>query len=86
MIARPERRGPVAWAELCRDPDFKGRWVALKSVRYESGVPVEGEIVDADADLAALCTRIQAAEEEASCAILLCDDKASGIRRAASAA
>lgn len=75
----------VSWADLCRDPDFQGLWIALDNVRYESagGAPADGEIVDADRDLAALCARIQAAEHGA-CAIHFCDDGGSGIRRASS--
>lgn len=81
-MAKAERRGArVLWADLCRDSDYRGRWVALHAVRYDGSVPVEGELVDADEDLAALCARIQSAED-AQCAILFCDDKASGVRRA----
>jgi hypothetical protein len=68
------------WADLCRDSDLRGHWVALEAVRYDAGMPVEGHVVDSDEDLAALCARIQASDHPA-CAILFCDDKASGIRR-----
>jgi len=71
----------VLWNELCRARDYKGKWVALQSVTYDSGVPVEGELVDAHEDLGELCARIQLADRTA-CAILFCDDKGSGIRRA----
>jgi len=71
------------WSDLCQDPGYRGRWVALQQVRYESGVPTEGEVVDVDDDLATLCVRVQSADRVA-CAILFCDDKASGIRRAVS--
>ena len=71
------------WADLCRDPEYRGLWVALESVRYDSGTPIDGEVIDFDDDLAALCARVQAADH-AACAILFCDDKSSGIfRRAA---
>ncbi len=56
-----------------------GLWVALESVRYDSGNPVEGIVIDADIDLGVLCARIQAADSGAV-AILFCDDKSSGIR------
>lgn len=80
-MARAEKRGArVLWADLCRDGDYRGRWVALNAVRYDGGMPVEGELMDADEDLAALCARVQTAEDTA-CAILFCDDKASGVRR-----
>ncbi len=73
--ARPSgrgRAGRVAWADLCRDPELVGRWVALDAVRYEDGVPLDGELVDSDPDLAALCGRVQSADET-SCAILFCE-------------
>jgi len=76
----PER---VQWSELCDDNELRGRWVALDAVRYESGMPVDGMLVDADEDLASLCARVQDADGK-SCAILFCDDGASGIRRAVS--
>lgn len=73
--------GRVRWSELCRSPEFAGQWVALDAVRYDDGAPIDGEIVDADGDLAALCARVQSADEH-SCAILFCDGSGSGIRRA----
>jgi hypothetical protein len=75
-----QKRG-VLWADLCKDGAYRGRWVALEGVRYDSGAPMEGVVVDADDDLATLCTRVQASDY-AGCAILFCDDKSSGIRRA----
>ena len=74
------RSGRILWADLCREGEYLGQWVALESVRYDSGVPVEGAVVDWDENLATLCARIQSADHVA-CAILFCDDKASGIRR-----
>ena len=73
----------VLWSDLCRDRHYRGAWVALTAVRYDEGAPVEGVVVDSDTDLAALCTRIQT-NGHTSCAILYCDDKSSGIRRAIS--
>ncbi len=73
--------GRVRWSELCRSPEYAGQWVALDAVRYDDGAPIDGEIVDADGDLAALCARVQSADEH-SCAILFCDGSGSGIRRA----
>ena len=83
-MSRMGRKTRVLWADLCRDREYKGQWVALEGVRYDSGVPVDGELVDSDEDLAVLCTRVQSAEE-ASCAILFCDDK-SGARGASRSA
>jgi hypothetical protein len=83
-MSKTERRGTrVLWSDLCQNGSYKGRWVALDSVRYDGGVPVEGVLVDSDQDLAALCTRIQSVEDTA-CAILYCDDKASGAYRSVS--
>ena len=80
-MERAQRRGArVLWTELCKDGEFRGRWVALQGVRYDSGNPVEGEVVDTDDDLASLCARIQSGDH-AACAILYVDDKQSGIRR-----
>jgi hypothetical protein len=73
-------RSRVSWAELCADVRYHHHWVALDDVRYEDGNPLDGQVVDVDADLAALCARVQSADQH-SCAILYCDDKASGIRR-----
>lgn len=80
-MERAQRRGArVLWNELVKDADLRGKWVALQGVRYDSGNPVEGEVVDSDEDLAVLCARIQAADHGA-CAILHVDDRQSGIRR-----
>ncbi|MEM1031919.1 MAG: hypothetical protein AAF928_14385 [Myxococcota bacterium] len=82
MDSNAARNAPATrWEELCRDERYRGRWVALERVRYASGVVVEGELVDVDDDLATLCVRVQASDRVA-CAILFCDDKTSGIRRA----
>jgi hypothetical protein len=71
----------VQWEVLCRHNDYQGLWVALNAVRYDSGIPVEGELIDVDEDLAVLCARIQSAEDTA-CAILFCDDKSGAARGA----
>lgn len=65
----------MTWSEVCRSDRFRGRWVALDNVRYAAGstVPVEAEVVDADEDLAALCSRMRAADRTA-CAIVFCDE------------
>ena len=49
--------------------------MALDNVRYAVGstVPAEAEVVDADEDLAALCSRMRAADRTA-CAILFCEE------------
>lgn len=84
-MERTQRRGVrVLWTELCKDAELRGKWVALQGVRYDSGNPVEGEVIDSDADLASLCARIQAGDYGA-CAILHVDDRQSGIRRLSTA-
>jgi hypothetical protein len=64
----------VTWPQICRSADFKGLWVALDNCRYDqsSMQPVEGDVVDADADIADLCGRLREAQKS-SCAILFCD-------------
>lgn len=65
----------MTWSEVCCSDRFRGRWVALDNVRYAAGssAPVEADVVDADEDLAELCSRIRAADRT-SCAILFCDE------------
>jgi hypothetical protein len=65
----------MAWRELCQSDEYRGRWVALDNVRYDpvTSQPIEGEVVDADEDLADLCARIRATDRTA-CAILHCED------------
>ncbi len=65
----------VAWRELCRSDEYRGCWVALDNVRYDPATaqPVEGEVVDADEDLADLCARMRSTDRTA-CAILHCED------------
>lgn len=65
----------MTWSEVCLSDRFRGRWVALDNVRYAAGStsPVEAEVVDADEDLAELCSRMRAADRT-SCAILFCEE------------
>lgn len=64
----------VSWPQICRSVEFKGLWVALDNCRYDqsSMQPVEGDVVDADADLADLCGRLREGQR-GSCAILFCE-------------
>jgi hypothetical protein len=75
MGSRSGRTARVAWRELCRSEEFRGRWVALDGVRYDpvTSQPIEGEVVDVDDDLADLCARMRSTDRTA-CAILHCDD------------
>ncbi len=64
----------MTWPELRQSPQLRGRWVALDNCRYdeESLQPIEGDVVDADEDLAELCGRMRQAGR-GSCAIFFCE-------------
>jgi hypothetical protein len=66
----------MTWPELCRSEKFKGVWVALDNCRYDQATrqPIEGDVVDADEELAALCARMRETGRT-SCAILYCEDE-----------
>jgi hypothetical protein len=68
--------GRLTWPEICRNSDFRGRWVALDDCKYDprTAQPTEGTVVDADEDLVALCSRMQASDSK-HCAILFCDER-----------
>src|SRR5580700_10828971 len=63
----------MTWPEIQRSDEFRGRWVALDNCRYDAKTaqPVEGSVVDADEDLAELCSRIRS-EDGRHCAIVFC--------------
>ncbi len=75
MGSRSRTNARMVWRELCRSDEYRGRWVALDNVRYDpvTSQPIEGEVVDADDDLADLCARMRSSDRTA-CAILHCDD------------
>ena len=64
----------TTWPELRRSHQLKGHWVALDNCRYDqtSLQPIEGDVVDADEDLAELCGRMRQAGR-GSCAIFFCE-------------
>jgi hypothetical protein len=64
----------LTWPEICRSEQYKGMWVALDNPRYDqsSMQPIEGDVVDSDEDIAALCGRLREAQR-GSCVILFCD-------------
>jgi len=66
----------LTWPQICRSREFRGRWVALDDCTYDprTAQPAEGTVVDADEDLVALCSRMQAADSK-HCAILFCDER-----------
>lgn len=67
---------PLSWLELCRSAKFAGMWVALDNCRFdqETRQPLEGDVVDADVDLATLCGRMRETGRS-NCAILFCDEE-----------
>jgi hypothetical protein len=66
---------PQSWIELCRSAKFSGMWVALDNCRFnpDTRQPMEGDVVDADEELALLCGRMRESGRS-NCAILFCDD------------
>jgi hypothetical protein len=66
----------LTWPEICRSREFRGRWVALDECKYDpqTAQPTEGTVVDADEDLVALCSRMQASDSK-HCSILFCDER-----------
>ncbi len=67
----------LTWPQICESDEFRGRWVALDECKYDPRTvqPTEGTVVDADEDLVALCSRMQASDSK-HCAILFCDHRA----------
>jgi hypothetical protein len=65
----------LTWPQICRSDEYRGRWVALDACRYDprTAQPTEGTVVDADEDLVALCSRMQASDSK-HCAILFCEE------------
>jgi len=68
----------LSWPEINRSEEYRGRWVALDDCKYDprTAQPTEGTVVDVDADLVALCSRMQASDSK-HCAILFCEDRGS---------
>lgn len=65
----------MGWPQAARSGELCGQWVALDNCRFDpcSNQPVEGDVVDADEDLAELCARLQKGSRS-KCTILFCDD------------
>jgi hypothetical protein len=66
----------LTWPQICRSEEFQGRWVALDHCKYDprTARPTEGTVIDADEDLVALCSRMQASDNK-HCAVLFCDER-----------
>lgn len=69
----------MSWNEICAHQQFRGRWVALDRCRYDDSTkePAEGTVIDADDDLAELCSRVKKANHH-FCTILFCERSAPG--------
>lgn len=65
----------ITWPDIRRSGQFKGLWVALDNCRYDQVTrqPIEGDVVDSDEDLAALCARMREMGRT-SCSIMFCDE------------
>jgi hypothetical protein len=75
MGSRIEMITHITWSEMVRSEKYRGRWVALDSVRYDPATsqPVEADVVDVDEDLADLCARMRESDRT-SCAIVFCEE------------
>ena len=62
------------WPQIKQSDAYRGLWVALDGCRYDTRTaqPLDGEVVDADEDLVALCSRMQA-DDSRHCAIVFCE-------------
>ena len=68
----PEDPDLMAWADICRDETWQGRWVALDDCAYnEAGEATAGLVVDFDDNLAERCARLSA-ERRNSCSVVFC--------------
>lgn len=68
-------RGSFSGAVSDDGAKLRGDWVALDRCRYDEGSeqPTSGRIVDSDADLGDLCTRLRNASQ-GRCVIVRADD------------
>ena len=73
-VRPPSMSTRMTWPEFCRSNEFKGRWVAIDNCRYDQSTrqPVEGDVVDSDAELSELCARMREAGNSA-CTIVFCE-------------
>jgi len=69
-----ESSARMSWNEICANKQFRNRWVALDGCRYDdvTRLPSEGTVIDADDDLAELCSRMKR-ENQHFCTILYCE-------------
>ena len=64
----------MTWDEICTDDALRGRWVAMNDCSFDeaTGRATAGLVVDADADLAELCSRMRDSTWK-NCSILFAD-------------
>jgi len=68
----PEDPDLMAWADICREETWQGRWVALDDCAYNAaGEATAGLVVDYDDNLAELCARLSA-ERRKRCSVVFC--------------
>lgn len=63
----------MKWLAICRDPQYRGKWVALDACLYGENGLEGGRVVDQDADLAALCERLEQNGKK-HCTVLLAEE------------
>jgi hypothetical protein len=65
----------MTWDEICTNEALRGRWIAMSDCSFDdaTGRTTAGLVVDADDDLAELCSRIRDSEWK-NCSIVLVDD------------
>jgi len=62
----------MSWQDICGDPTWRGRWVALDDCAYnDAGQATAGLVVDYDDNLAELCARLSA-ERRKRCSVVFC--------------
>jgi len=64
----------MTWDEICTDDALRGRWVAMNDCSFDesTGRATAGLVVDADDDLAELCSRMRDSTWK-NCSILFAD-------------
>lgn len=72
----------MTWDEICTNDALRGRWIAMSDCSYDdaTGRTTAGLVVDADDDLAELCSRIRDSEWK-NCSIVLVDASGKPARR-----
>jgi hypothetical protein len=66
----------MTWEQICTDASLRGRWVAMDDCSFDeaTGRATEGMVVDADNDLAELCSRLRDSQWK-NCSIVFADER-----------